>query len=151
MRCIFLFIVLLFITCIVIIIIRAENESYDTCRNEYRLKPCPCRNLQVFSIMLLKKTQKWGINHDFVIGIKTAKSCLSRCQSKVKVARKRDLVQEEFMDSDPGVFRFIFCDLFEERLLLLLGMVEGQPFLRFIIHLSDSSLHKKPLITILLF
>jgi hypothetical protein len=38
MRCIFLFIVLLFITCIVIIIIRAENESYDTYRNEYRIE-----------------------------------------------------------------------------------------------------------------
>lgn len=38
MRCIFLFIVLLFITCIVIIIIRAENESYDTYRNEYGIE-----------------------------------------------------------------------------------------------------------------
>jgi|WetSurMetagenome_2_1015567.scaffolds.fasta_scaffold31182_3 hypothetical protein len=38
MRCTFLFIVLLFITCIVIIIIRAENESYDTYRNEYRIE-----------------------------------------------------------------------------------------------------------------
>jgi uncharacterized protein YbjQ (UPF0145 family) len=28
----------LFITRIVIIIIRAENESYDTCRNEYRIE-----------------------------------------------------------------------------------------------------------------
>lgn len=38
MRCIFLFIVLLLITCVVIIIIRAENESYDTYRNEYRIE-----------------------------------------------------------------------------------------------------------------